>query len=549
MANPIVTVNVSRIQAPLPDTLQKTGALISQGGTTLSVGATAPLTQFSDLAPLLAAPLALTTLVWSAGNGGMVTVTASAPHGVAVGSEFVTEIADCLPAGYNGTYRAMATGTATFIYYLAVDPGSMTQAGTYLPPSATELTAMARTFFGQGQQVSVYVLELGAGAPSVGVANLQNFIDSDDVQFFYLYLTPRNWDADSSFLAFLINFEADTAKTYFYVTTTLQNRRFYDDTMKCLELMVESPAVGTWNANVLTAAAWSGGRITFGTTTAHGVKPGQYFTITGCTPSGYNGTWLALDGTTGTTLTCATPTTPGLNTVLGVLQASLYASSSPPATSFDHASDFWKLLSYSPSSTNRVSPYAFSYLFGVTTFPSRGNSALISSLKATSVNYVGTGAEGGITNQILLWGHFRDGRPVNYWYAIDWMQINAKLFLANTIINGSNDPRNPLYYKQDGINRLQRTLVTVGSSAITFGLALGKIVQTELNQVDFDAAMDKGEFAGNVVVNAVPFTDYLTANPNHYRIGRYDGLSIGFVPLRGFEQITVNIVATDFVTA
>ena len=49
----IVTVNVSLLQAPTPSTLQKTGALISVGGTTESPNSTTLLTELSDLTAIL----------------------------------------------------------------------------------------------------------------------------------------------------------------------------------------------------------------------------------------------------------------------------------------------------------------------------------------------------------------------------------------------------------------------------------------------------------------------------------------------------------------
>ena len=546
MANPIVVVNVTQTQAPLPAALQKTGALISQGGTTLGVGEYSLLTQLSDLTPLLATPLSLTSVAWASTFGGQVTATAAANHGIAAGQQFTVTIADVVPAAYNGTYLAMATGAATFTYYLTANPGAQTTAGTYTPRNSAELVSMATTFFTQGAQQGVYVLELGAGEPSTGVANLSAFITANG-QIFYSYLVPRNWDGDSTFLTFLGGFESTTAKTYFFVTTSLQNRGVYEATMKCVEAFVEAPFVGAWPTNVITNATYSGGRVTLTTTSAHGIIPGQYFSITGFTPDGYNGTFLALNGTTGSTLIYAVPADPGADSVQGVLVASLYVSDPPPAAQFDHAADFWVTLNYDPSTTNKVTPFAFSYLYGVTEFPIKGNAARLSSLKTSSDNYVGTGAEGGITNTMLLWGHVKDGRPFNYWYSVDWMQINGALFVANAIINGSNTPINPLYYDQNGINRLQQVLAGVGGSAITYGLALGKVIQTELNGPDFALELDRGTYAGNVVVNAVPFVPYSISNPSHYRIGKYDGLSVTFTPLRGFESITININVTDFV--
>lgn len=79
-------------------------------------------------------------------------------------------------------------------------------------------------------------------------------------------------------------------------------------------------------ANVITAASWastSGGQATFTTTTSHGVSVGSYFTISGVTPAAYNGTYLAITGTTGSTLVAALPlaSTPGAGSAFGTLVA------------------------------------------------------------------------------------------------------------------------------------------------------------------------------------------------------------------------------------
>jgi hypothetical protein len=84
-------------------------------------------------------------------------------------------------------------------------------------------------------------------------------------------------------------------------------------------------------ANVITAATWaagtnSKGQLTFTTTTAHTVAVGEYFMISGMTPAGYNGTFVAITGTTGSTLVgvaqnAGTIANPGASTVQGTLVA------------------------------------------------------------------------------------------------------------------------------------------------------------------------------------------------------------------------------------
>jgi hypothetical protein len=542
MANPITVVNVSIQTPPTPSTLQRTGALITQGGTILGAQNYAELTQFADLTPLLTPAVSLTSLTWSNAYSGEVTATASAAHGVTVGESFVTTISGATPATYNGTYNAIATGSTTFIYYLTTNPGTSpaTVPGSYSPRGVGDLISAATSYFGQGGQNPVYVLELGAGEPASGVTALTAFINASP-QFFYSYLVPRNWDGVSSYLTFLAGFESNTAKTYFFTTSNLQNYTLYNSAMKCVVGLVEAPFTGAWASNVLTNAAWSGGQATYTTTSAHGVAPGQVFNIVGCTPAGYNGTFVAQPGTTGTTLIANIASNPGAISVEGTLVANFYASAGVPATEYSIATAFYTTLNYQPSSGNKVTPLEYSELFGVTPFPLKGNSAVIAAISAANWSYVGTGSEGGVSFNILFGGNNLDGNPFNFWYAIDWAAINLNLNLSNAVINGSNNTTNPLYYNQDGINRLAGVAAATMATGIAAGLVFGTANQVGLPQTAFLANLEAGLYDGQAVVNAQPYTSYLTLNPSNFKIGLYGGLTVVMTPNRGFDKIIVNL--------
>jgi hypothetical protein len=219
-----------------------------------------------------------------------------------------------------------------------------------------------------------------------------------------------------------------------------------------------------------------------------------------------------------------------------------------PSTEFSLAAAFYRLLSQNPGPTNKLPPFAFAQLFGVTPYPLAGNNSLLTLLKAAGVNVVLTGAEGGLTNTYLYWGTTKDGRDIAYWYSIDWVQIQSQIALANEVINGSNTPLNPLYYDQQGVNRLQSREAQVMTNAVVFGMATGAITLTEFDGTQLAAALDSNQFVNQLVVNAVPFVSYATALPGDYRIGKYGGLSVVFIVNRGFTAIVLNIVATDFVT-
>lgn len=455
-ANSIVTVNVTISGAPSPSTLQRTGAIVSCGSTNIAPGHYQLISEASDLADYSVTPASISGLTWAS---AVVTVTTSAPLplNLPINATFPTTISGCTPAGYNGQFLATVTSADTFTYPLTANPGAATVEGQFT--LADELAAQLNTFFAQGSQLAVYILELGVLNTGNAVIALKTFIN-DTPQFFYSYLVPRSWNSEPTLPAFLAGFAALNSKTYFFVTTTTGTYSVY--TQKSTIALVEAPNL--------------------------------------------------------------------------------------PLTEFSIASLFWRALSYNPSGTNRVTPFAFGFVYGVTQFPLFQNTSLLAQLKAAFINVIGTAAEGGLTNTMVSWGTTADGRDFSWWYSVDWAQINLDLNISNAIINGSNNPINPLYYDQNGINSLQDVAVATLQSAISFGMSIGAVIRTGLNASDFIVALDADTYTGNDVVNAIPFLAYVTANPSDYKAGAYNGLSAVYLPSRGFVSIIFNLNVTDFLT-
>lgn len=61
----------------------------------------------------------------------------------------------------------------------------------------------------------------------------------------------------------------------------------------------------------VTAATWATGQTTYTTASAHGIAVGAVVQITGCTPAAFNGTFVTVAGTTGSTLVVNATTSPG----------------------------------------------------------------------------------------------------------------------------------------------------------------------------------------------------------------------------------------------
>lgn len=84
-----------------------------------------------------------------------------------------------------------------------------------------------------------------------------------------------------------------------------------------------SPYTAAWAANVITAATYAGTTVTLTTTSAHGLSVGSDFDLSGFVNTGLslNGTWKAIAGTTGSTITFTLASTFGTVTTYGTLVA------------------------------------------------------------------------------------------------------------------------------------------------------------------------------------------------------------------------------------
>jgi hypothetical protein len=239
-----------------------------------------------------------------------------------------------------------------------------------------------------------------------------------------------------------------------------------------------------------------------------------------------------------------------LKSVIASIEAPAVAAAavSGTATEFSAAAFFYSTANLNPNAGIPVTQAAYTFLYGVTPYPVAGNSALFASLKTANINYVGTGAEGGLaSNLIEFYGKTLDGNDFNkFWFSIDNVQINLELNTANAIINGSNNTLAPLNYNQSGVNTLQAVAGQTMQSEIGLGLALGALVLTQMTAANFAAAVANGQFIGQVVVNAVPFQSYVTLNPTQYPLGVYGGLYVAYTVQLGFEQIIYNITASTF---
>lgn len=233
----------------------------------------------------------------------------------------------------------------------------------------------------------------------------------------------------------------------------------------------------------------------------------------------------------------------GVNTlknVFAMVQTPAYSA----GTELDSVAYAAFITNLNPTPTNKLPPSNYAYLYGVTQYPL--NNADMNNMIDNNFNFVSIGAEGGISNTILVKGVNLDGVPQNVAYSIDWQQVQLDLAISNAVINGSNSQINPLYYNQAGIDRLQAVAGEVASRGIATGLALGQVILVQLDPTEFAQKLANGDYRGNYVINAVPFALYTAQNPSDYAQGVYSGFQASFVPQYGFTRIIFNLEATQF---
>jgi|GEM_PF-1553461 len=248
----IVNVNTKITASPAPNTLQQSGAIVSAGATTLASNTSSFCGSVSQVASLLVAPYAITSLAW-ASSTVTATVDAADLEGLGVGDTFATVISGAVPAGYNGTFVATVASTTTFTYAVSANPGSETSPGTFTGPESSYILDAATTFFAQGSSVGFYLLELGVAASDVaGVAALSTYLTTYTTpQAFYAYLVPPYWDdsASTQLAALALAYNGPTAQTYFFVTTTSAHLSAYAGN-KAVFAIVPSPTQTTQEVQV-----------------------------------------------------------------------------------------------------------------------------------------------------------------------------------------------------------------------------------------------------------------------------------------------------------
>lgn len=233
----------------------------------------------------------------------------------------------------------------------------------------------------------------------------------------------------------------------------------------------------------------------------------------------------------------------------GAYNSAMVCVESPniPVTEFPAAQELHRTLSRRPNSGSPIMPIAHAQAYGVTPYPRFGNNTLLTTLRNSYINFWINGVEGGIPQGVYLeTGRMASGESFDFWYAVDWACITMQLYMANAILNGNNNNIAPLYYNQQGVDTLQSVAAAVLRRGITYGLLFGDVKVVQLDSTTFAANLARGDYAGLNVLNAIPVSVYTNDNPSDYAQGLYGGFQAKIIPQRGFENIIINLNASQF---
>lgn len=408
-----------------------------------------------------------------------------------------------------------------------------------------ELTNMADTFFAQGTTVGCYVLELGVQTtPQDGIAALQTYIAANPTVF-YTYTVPAVWDTIPAPAAPTVTTTAATstlpAGTYYTQIAYLNAAGTIGQlspvvttdvtTADTDELVVTAPPALIGATSYLVYMGTIAGELYLQNTsagTALGTNYTQSVPLVTTTPvsttlADLGNEYSAPDSmryllVNSSVTNLAAYGTMGSNSIWVGYKAIIAAIPSPSAQAGEFTVAAWayNIALNNPGANSQLAPMQYRYLYGVTPWPATGYSTEIQTIRNYGGNYVGTGAEGGISAMCIRGGTTSALSQISAWYGLDWEMINVQQQVVAAIINGSNS-NPPLEYDQVGINTLQAVAQQEADNGVTF------------------------KCANSAVINAIPFYTYNQQQPGDYALGQYNGLSGEIVAQNGFMSLVFNM--------
>ncbi len=185
----------------------------------------------------------------------------------------------------------------------------------------------------------------------------------------------------------------------------------------------------------------------------------------------------------------------------------------------------YELSNYQPSTVNKVNPMIYrrlSIASPLTDDDYLHNKHLQDDFNTNML--LDPPNDGNRAKSLIYPGILADGNDFTYWYGVDYIRYSLISQITNFIIQSSNYKTNPLYYNQDGIDRIKAFVKQIISNCASYG-----IIQT------------------NFKISAIDFVDYVTQNQEDYKNEIYDGISIEVSPLKALRKIVFSLQVTDLI--
>lgn len=185
----------------------------------------------------------------------------------------------------------------------------------------------------------------------------------------------------------------------------------------------------------------------------------------------------------------------------------------------------YELSNYAPSTVNKVNSMTYRRLYNAA--PLEDNDYIKNKSLQDQFNtnmLLNPPIDGSGAKSLVYPGILADGNDFTYWFGVDYIRFELISNITNLLIHGNNSKINPIYYNQDGIDRIKALVKQTITRCASYG-----IIQS------------------NFTVSAIDFADYVTQNPNDYKQEIYGGISIEVSPLKALRRIKFVLQVTDLI--
>jgi hypothetical protein len=254
----------------------------------------------------------------TSGTGSVATITLTSASNLAVGD--LIQVTGFTPTGYNTTGYAVVSAVSNSspftVSYASTGTGTMTIAGQVQTASQTSITARSAGTIplivrGAASQVNLQNWQNSSGQNVVIINAFGSLVGSSSANQF-------NSDNGANFILRTAG-TADQRGNHYQVVNSSSTILAGFNGQGQIFTGATAPIQGSTTVAIGTQTPSGTTNITITTGSNHGILVGQTVVIAGVTPTGYNGTWTAQSGTTGTTLIVNIGSNPGVITGAGVV--------------------------------------------------------------------------------------------------------------------------------------------------------------------------------------------------------------------------------------